>query len=373
MPESKGGRNMSDTSSLHEEVPMGDLTLKNRVLMAPLTRNRANADGTPKDLAIEYYRQRASAGLIVTEATQISEMGKGYIDTPGIHNDKHVEAWKHVTDAVHEAGGLIFCQLWHVGRISHTSLLPDGAQPVSSSAIRANAQTFTQNGFEDCSEPVALDKDGIQKTLEDYAHAAKCAQQSGFDGIEVHAANGYLIDQFLRDNVNNREDEYGGSVQNRTRFLSETIEAVTSQWNSKRVGVRLSPLGQFNDMNDSAAANLFGEVYDTLTVRELAYLHVVERFSKDGLSEQEKTLMKELRNKFSGFYIANGAYDAQDGSDAISSGHADAIAYGQLFLANPDLPERFRRNSPLNEPDQSTFYGGNEKGYTDYPFLDETT
>lgn len=360
----------------HEELfetgVVGDVEVKNRIFMAPLTRNRAQDDGTPKEMAIEYYRQRAGAGLIVTEATQISAMGKGYLDTPGIYLPKHVEAWRKITDAVHDEGGVIFCQLWHVGRISHTSLLPDGAQPVSSTDEKANAQTYTQNGFEDCSKPIALDKQGIKQTMEDYANAAKMAKESGFDGVEIHAANGYLIDQFLQDGVNKRTDEYGGTVENRIRFLSEVIDAIKTAWPVSKIGIRISPLGQANDMSESVPANLFSEVIDKVTEANLAYLHVVEQFPGSESSPVEKEILKELSGRFDGFYIANGGYDAASGVEAVSDGNADAVAYGRPFIANPDLPKRFKVDAKLNEPDQDTFYGGDERGYTDYPTLEES-
>lgn len=357
--------------ALFETVKMGDFTLKNRVLMAPLTRNRAHSDGTPKDMAIEYYRQRASAGLIISEATQISEMGKGYLDTPGIHNEKHVEAWRKITDAVHEEDGKIFCQLWHVGRISHTSLLPEGAQPVSSSNKQAKAQTFTANGFEDTSKPVALDKEGIAKTLEDYANASRMAKQAGFDGVEVHAANGYLIDQFMQDGVNDREDEYGGPVSNRLKFLKEALEAATSEWSSGKVGMRVSPLGEANDMSESAPIILFGGAYDLAIEHDLAYLHVVESFPGNTASPEDEALLSELRERFSGFYMANGGYDGASGARAVEEHKADAISYGRPFIANPDLPKRYKLNAKLNEANEDTFYGGGKEGYTDYPFLDD--
>ncbi|MXP26734.1 N-ethylmaleimide reductase [Altererythrobacter indicus] len=361
---------MTDISTLFKPLHIGDLELPNRVLMAPLTRNRSQADGTPKEMAQTYYYQRASAGLIVSEATQISAMGKGYIDTPGIHTEAHADAWKEITDAVHAGGGRIFCQLWHVGRISHTSLLPDGNQPVSSSAVKANTQTFTANGFEDCSDPVALDKDGIAQTIEDYGRAAAFARQAGFDGIEVHSANGYLLDQFLQDGVNQRTDEYGGSVENRMRLLNQVLDRVLQEFPANRVGIRLSPLGQANDITDSDPEALFGPVYDMLSTRKLAYLHVVEQFFGQDTEEADKQLLMRLRKRYDGVYIGNGGYDAEKAAKAISSGAADAITFGRPFIANPDLPERFRTGAALNEPNSDTFYGGDEKGYTDYPFLD---
>ncbi|MBK8972862.1 MAG: alkene reductase [Hahellaceae bacterium] len=360
---------MLDGSKLFEPVRCGEWNLPNRVLMAPLTRNRAQGDGVPKDMAIDYYRQRASAGLIITEATQISPQGKGYIDTPGIHSEPQVAAWRTITDAVHAAGGRIVLQLWHVGRVSHTSLQPEGQAPVAPSAIRANTQTFTPNGFEPTSEPVALTTAQIQSTLADYDRAARLARQAGFDGVEIHAANGYLIDQFLQTRSNQRTDAYGGSIPNRMRFLSEVIDAVTAVWGAHRTGVRLSPLGQFNDMGDSDPEALFSNVYDYLSTRQLAYLHVMERFPGVPITPEQEALTLRLRAHYKGFYIANGGYDGPRAQEALRQGHAHAIAFGRPFISNPDLPERLRRGAPLTEPDGSTFYGGGRKGYTDYPAL----
>lgn len=357
-------------SALFQPLRIGSLDVPNRVLMAPLTRNRSQADGTPREMAQTYYHQRASAGLIISEATQISPMGKGYIDTPGIHSDAHVTEWKKITDAVHAGGGRIFCQLWHVGRISHVSLLPDGNQPVSSSDIAADSQTFTANGFEKCSPPVALDEAGIAATIDDYAHAAECAKRAGFDGIEVHSANGYLLDQFLQDGVNRRTDGYGGSIENRMRLLGEVLDRVTKVFPADRVGVRVSPLAQANDMSDSDPEALFSQVYSMLSDRSLAYLHAIEEFYGVETSDDDRELLRRLRKRFNGVYIGNGSFDAQKAVEAIESGNADAISFGRPFIANPDLPERFRREAKLNEPQQDTFYGGGEVGYTDYPFLD---
>lgn len=361
---------MSDTSPLFEPLRAGDLHLPNRVLMAPLTRSRSHEDGTPKDWAQTYYAQRASAGLIVSEATQISPMGKGYIDTPGLHTRKHADAWRKITDAVHANGGRIVVQLWHVGRISHVSLLPDGAQPVSASDVRAEAKTFTRNGREDCSQPVALTQDGIARTLDDYTAAAQFAKQAGFDGIEVHSANGYLLDQFLQDGSNKREDEYGGSIENRMRFLSQVLDRVSKVFDPSRIGVRLSPLGQANDISDSNPEALFTQVIDMLSARKLAYLHLIEEFFGANTTDEDRAMLKRLRARFDGVYFGNGGYDSAAAAQAVASNDADAIAFGRAFIANPDLPERFRRAAALNEPDQSTFYGGDETGYTDYPFLE---
>jgi len=361
---------MDDRSILFSPVRMGSLDLPNRVLMAPLTRNRAHPDGTPWDVAQTYYAQRASAGMILTEATQVTAMGKGYINTPGIHTPDHVTAWKKITDAVHAQGGRIYMQLWHVGRISHVSLLPEGQTPQAPSAIRADQKTFTANGFEDCSEPHAVTTDEIAELVEIYRQGAQNAKDAGFDGVEIHAANGYLIDQFLQDKTNHRDDEYGGSIENRMRFLREVIDAVTSVWDRDRVGVRLSPLGQANDMGDSDPEATFSEVYKMLSGQKLAYLHVVESFYGTDTKSEEEQMLKRLRKLYDGFYIANGELDGDKLAEVIRDGHADAGTIGRDFIANPDLPERFRTGAALNAQDQDTFYGGDETGYTDYPFLD---
>ncbi|MEW9856470.1 alkene reductase [Novosphingobium sp. M1R2S20] len=356
---------MTDTSILYQPLRAGALELPNRVLMAPLTRNRAEPDGRPKPLSATYYRQRASAGLIVSEATQVSAMGKGYIDTPGIYTRDHVEAWKPIVEAVHAAGGRIVCQLWHVGRISHVSLLPDGAQPVSASAIRADAMTFTREGFSATSEPVALDADGIARTLDEFENAAGCAKEAGFDGVEVHGANGYLLDQFIQDGSNRRDDDYGGPVENRLRLLREAIERACAVFEPGRVGVRLSPLGQANDMRDSDPEGTFSAAYRMLSGRGLAYLHVIGQFVKES-SADERALLNRLRPLFDGAYIGNGSYDGASAAADVSKGVADAISFGRPFISNPDLPERLRIGASLNEPDQSTFYGGGAEGFTDY-------
>ncbi|RYH03020.1 alkene reductase [Salipiger sp. IMCC34102] len=359
---------MADQDILFSPVEIGALTLPNRVLMAPLTRNRARADGVPADMAIEYYRQRASAGLIMTEATQISEMGKGYIDTPGIHTEEQAMKWREITDAVHAEGGRILIQLWHVGRISHTSVLPEGRQPVSSTDKAAETQTFTRNGFEDCSKPVALDEAGIRETIDDFREAARLAKLAGFDAIEVHAANGYLIEQFLMDGANDRTDGYGGSVENRMRFLEEALDAVAEHWPADRTGVRLSPLGQANAISDSDPVEHYKTIYKMLSDRKLAYLHVLESFPGSD-NEEGRDKIETLRKHYDGFYIANGGYDAARAREVIETGHADAVTFGRPFIANPDLPRRMNLDAEMNEPDQDTFYGGDEHGYTDYPFL----
>lgn len=357
-------------ANLFESVQLGSSVLANRVFMAPLTRTRADADGVPSKFAATYYSQRASAGLIVTEATQISPMGKGYSNTPGIHSPEQVQGWNRIVESVHKSGGRIFLQLWHVGRISHTSLLPNNAQPVAPSAIRANAHTHIATGSAQVSEPVALTASGIEETLADYRRAAVNAKEAGFDGVEIHAANGYLIDQFLRTGSNQRTDEYGGSASNRVRFLAEAVEQALEVWDSKQVGVRISPTVDFNDMHDDNPLETFSLTVETLNSYGLGYLHVVEMAQDSkGSSEEALALSAHLRTLWKGLYVVNGGYDGLRGEEAVRTGHADAVAYGRAFLANPDLPRRLQLGAALNEPDPTTFYGGGAAGYTSYPTL----
>ncbi len=364
-----GGAGTGSLGILFRPLELGALCLPNRVLLAPLTRNRAQADGTPNAMAEIYYRQRASAGLIVTEATQVSAMGKGYLDTPGIHDERHVAAWARIVEAVHAGGGRILCQLWHVGRISHTSLLPDGQAPVAPSAIRANAQTYGADGFVDCSAPRALETDEIPGIIEEYRQAARNAVAAGFDGVEVHSANGYLLDQFLHAHTNTRADGYGGSPEARARLTLEVTRAVAGIVGPGRTGVRLSPTGTFSDMVPDEEDS-FAAVIDGLDRLGLAYLHVVEKFPGIDGTAADAAMLERLRDRWSGVYIANGDFDAARAADWVHRGRAHAVAFGRIFLANPDLPERFRVGAPLNEPDQATFYGGDHRGYIDYPFLD---
>jgi N-ethylmaleimide reductase len=355
-------------TDLFSPLKLGRNELKNRFVMAPLTRNRAAMPGNvPQDINATYYAQRASAGLIIAEATPISPMAHGYPATPGIHSAEQIAGWKKVVNAVHAQDGKIFLQLWHVGRISHPSLLPDNALPVAPSAIKPAGQAFTYTGLQDFVTPRALETDEIPVLIEDYRQAAKNALEAGFDGVEVHAANGYLLDQFLRDGTNQRTDQYGGSIADRTRLLQEVVSAVSKVWGSGRVGVRLSPINQFNDIRDSYPQALFNHVAESLNLFNLAYLHVVE-VGMTGDTPQPFDFA-ELRRIFHGHYIANGGYDKARGNAAIASGHADCIAYGVPFIANPDLVERYKVDAQLNTPDQNTFYGGAEAGYTDYPTL----
>jgi N-ethylmaleimide reductase len=365
-------------ATLYDPVQVGDMTLANRIVMAPLTRNRAGAGQVPTELMAQYYRQRAhpetGAGLIVTEASQISPMAQGYLDTPGIHTAEQVAGWKRVTDAVHAEGGKIVIQLWHVGRISHTSLLPGGASPVSSTARIAHSKTYLAGGFAPVSEPRALRTDEIPALIADYRRAAGLAMQAGFDGVELHAANGYLIEQFLRDSINDRTDAYGGSIENRTRLLAEVLQAIVAEVGGGRTGVRLSPVTPANDAGqDSHAQALYERAVERFAPLGLAYVHVVEGatggprdLSAQGVAPFDYAA---LRAKFPGAWMLNNGYDRVMAEAAVAGGSADLIAFGKLFIANPDLGRRLRQGAPLNVPDNSTFYGGGERGYTDYPVL----
>ncbi|GAB3478237.1 alkene reductase [Marinomonas epiphytica] len=359
-------------NTLFDHLEIGDLLLANRFVMAPMTRARADDQGIPNPNAAQYYAQRASAGLIISEATYISEQAKGAIQTPGIFSLEQISAWRKVTDAVHEQGGKIFCQLWHVGRVGHENILPKGEQPLAPSAIHSQAFTFTHNGFERVSQPKALTKSQITQILDDYKTAALAAQKAGFDGVEIHAANGYLVDQFIRDGANQRQDEYGGSLANRARFLLDVIEAIGQVWPAGRIGVRLTPTSQFNDMSDSDPLKTFSYLYQQLDTLGLAYLHVGE--SMPGMSEEaegDQQLLRKLRTFWHGVYIVNGGFDAQTSQQVVESGYAQGVSFGRLFIANPDLPERFAKQAELNPPDMDSFYGGDQKGYIDYPFLTE--
>jgi N-ethylmaleimide reductase len=349
-----------------------DLVLPNRIVMAPLTRNRAAPDGdVPHELNAEYYAQRASAGLIISEGTQISPEGKGYAWTPGIYSPEQVEGWKRVTGAVHDKNGRIFAQLWHVGRVSHTSLL-GGEAPVAPSAIVAQTQTFDGEKMVAVSEPRALGEGEIARVVEDYRKAAENAKIAGFDGVELHAANGYLIDQFLRDGANRREDSYGGSVENRTRFLREVLEALTSVWPASRIGVRFSPFSNFSGIADSDPMSVFGRAVEIADEFGLFYLHLVEGQTGGPREVPEGCSIQDLRRRFNGLYMANNGYDPVMAERAVESGEADLIAFGKLYIANPDLVERIAKGARLNGWDESTFYGGGARGYTDYPVLDRS-
>lgn len=360
---------MSEALTVLSPVKLGPYELPNRLAMAPLTRCRASSDGIPNALMADYYRQRASAGLIISEATPVSPQGKGYPFTPGIYNDAQIQGWQAITSAVHEKGGRIFLQLWHVGRISHPSLQPEGALPVAPSALKPAGQASTEQGPQDFVTPRALELAEIPGIVEQFRHGADCALKAGFDGVEIHGANGYLLDQFLRDGTNRRTDAYGGSIANRARLLFEVIEAVTSVWDSDKVGLRLSPLQPFNDIRDSDPKATFSYVVEQLNRFNLAYLHITEMGKEAPGAAGPAFNLEELRALYSGTYMLNAGYTAETATAAIAEGRADLIAFGKLFIANPDLPARFAKNAPLNEPDFDTFYQGGAHGYTDYPFL----
>ena len=348
---------------------LGPLDLPNRMVMAPMTRNRAGPGEVPGPLAVAYYTQRASAGLIVTEGTQISQQGQGYPGTPGIFTEAHIAGWKRVTESVHAAGGRIFLQLWHVGRISHPTLQPGGALPVAPSALQPPGQTMTTQGMQPFVTPRALETHEIAGVVDDYRRGAANAKTAGFDGVELHGANGYLIDQFIRDKTNRRTDRYGGSAINRARFLVEVTEALVGVWGGDRVGVRLAPTNPFNDIADSNPAATFAVAVGELKRFGLAYLHIVEPLPSDPVAAGERPDIGFFRRIWPGTLIGNKGYDLARANAAVRDGIVDLVSFAALFLANPDLPERFRRGAALNPADRATFYGGGEKGYTDYPAL----
>ena len=366
-PAGAAGKTASEPALL-DPAALKDLKLANRVLMAPMTRGRAGTERTANSLMAEYYAQRAAAGLIVTEGTAISGQGYGWVGSPGIYTEAQAAGWQRVTDAVHQRRGRIFLQLWHTGRVSHPDFL-DGQTPVGPSAVMAVGETHTPSGKKPYVMPRAMTKQEIAVTVRDYAQAATRARDAGFDGVEIHAANGYLIDQFIRDGSNRRTDEYGGAVQNRLRFLVEVTEAVARSWSADRVGVRLSPSSDYNSMSDSEPTQTFTAAAKELNRFGLAYLHVVEYLLPEPPPAPQERVAPQMRAAFGGTFILNGGYDARTGAAALKAGEADLLAYGRLFLANPDLVERFRTGAALNEPDTRTFYTSGSKGYTDYPML----
>jgi N-ethylmaleimide reductase len=358
-------------TDLFTPLRLGALELPNRIVMAPLTRSRAGAGDVPGPMNAEYYAQRASAGMIISEATQITQQGKGYAWTPAIETPAQVEGWRLVTDAVHAKGGRIVIQLWHVGRISHPDLQPGNGLPVAPSAVQPDMKAFTEEGFKPIPTPHALTVEEIAAIVQDYRRATANARAAGFDGVEIHAANGYLIDQFLRDATNRRTDQYGGSIANRTRFLREVTAAVTESWDAAHVGIRLSPISPANDIRDSDPQPLFTHAVELLNEFGLAFLHVVEGATIGPRDVEGGFDLQVLRRAFRGPYIANNGYDPALARETIAAGRADAIAFGRAFISNPDLVERLRRNAPLAKPDKATFYGGDAKGYTDYPTLEQ--
>ena len=356
-----------DAPNLFSPVEVGPLPLKNRVVMAPLTRSRAGPGNVPTQLNALYYAQRASAGLIISEATQIAPEGQGYISTPGIHSAEQIEGWKCVTKAVHIAGGPIVCQLWHVGRISHPSFQPGGNAPVAPSAIKPNGQAFTEKGFEPIPTPRALETEEIPTLVLQYAQAARNAVAAGFDGVEVHAANGYLIDQFLQDRTNKRTDRYAGSIENRSRFLMEVVDAVSAAVGAECTGVRISPQNTMNDIADSDPQTLFNHVAQQLSGKGLAYLHVIEGDTGGALVPPFD--YKHLKDLFGGPVMANNGFDKDRANEAIADGRVDLVAFGKPFIANPDLVIRLFLDAPLMPLNPETLYGGSDQGYTDYPIL----
>jgi N-ethylmaleimide reductase len=361
---------MSTPTKLFEPFKLGQFNLPNRFVMAPLTRNRAVRPGmVPSPLAVEYYGQRASAGLLITEATQISQQGQGYQDTPGIYSKQQVEGWKKVTDRVHERGGRIFVQLWHVGRISHTSLQPGGGMPVAPSPVRARGKTFVNDTFADVSEPRALELSEIPGIIDDFKRGAANALAAGFDGVEIHGANGYLLDQFAKDGANKRTDAYGGSIENRARLMLEVAKAVTAEAGNARTGIRISPVTPSNDISDSNPQPLFDYIVDGLNALKLVYIHVIEG-ATGGPRDIAPFDYASLRRRFRGAYVANNGYDFALATRVLDAGAADLIAFGKPFISNPDLVERLKKGAALNEWDKATFYGGGAKGYTDYPTLE---
>ncbi|WP_085315070.1 alkene reductase [Derxia lacustris] len=355
------------TRPLFTPCTLGRIELKNRFVMAPLTRSRAGAGNVPQPLAALYYGQRASTGLIVAEATQVSATAQGYVSTPGVHSAEQVAGWRLATDAVHAAGGRIFLQLWHVGRISHTEFQPGGALPVAPSAVKAEGKVYTSKGFEDMPEPRALDLDEIPGIVESFRAAALNAIAAGFDGVEVHAANGYLLDQFLRDGANRRSDGYGGGIANRARLVLEVMAAIADAIGADRTGIRISPINSFNDLTDSDPQALFDHLVAGLAGKGYAYLHAIEG---DMTGKDSRPFdWRRLRERFGGVYIANLGYDAVRADAALADGHADLIAFGKPFIANPDFVLRTLLGAPLAELDGDTLYTPGAHGYTDYPVL----
>ncbi|SEB25766.1 alkene reductase [Variovorax sp. YR216] len=356
--------------TLFEPYALGPLTLPNRIVMAPLTRNRAGSGLVPGELAAAYYAQRTSAGLLITEATQVSAQAQGYQDTPGLYTQAQIAGWRKVTDAVHAKGGRIFVQLWHVGRVSHVDLQPEGAAPVAPSAIRAATKTFVNNGFSTVSEPRALELDELPGIVNDFRQAAANAIAAGFDGVEIHGANGYLLEQFIKDGANQRSDAYGGSVENRARLLLEVAAAVAQEIGAERIGVRISPVSPANGISCSDPQPQYNYIAERLNALGIVYLHVVEG-ATGGPRDVAPFDFDALRTRFEGTYLANNGYDLDLATARLNMGKADLFAFGRAFIGNPDLVERLKTGAPLAQFNPATLYGGGAQGYTDYPTLAE--
>ena len=348
--------------TLFDPIRIGNIELRNRIIMAPMTRSRASDEGIQPSYAAEYYGQRASAGLIITEATNISPMAKGYVRTPGIYTPAQIESWRPIPEAVHAHRGKIFLQVFHTGRIALPDFLPNHTQPVAPSAVRAKGQNYTDEGMKEFVTPREITREEIRQTVRDFAAAATNGIEAGFDGVELHAASGYIVQQFLTTNANLRSDEYGGSIENRARFFFEVIDAMIAAIGAERLGVKFSPQIPFNDIEEADADLVYPYILERLNERNIAYIHVAH-YSGEAHAK--------LRPVYQGVYFAGAGFTKESGEALLEQGSADAIVYGTKLLANPDLPERFKRNAPLNEPDQSTFYMPGEHGYTDYPALGE--
>jgi N-ethylmaleimide reductase len=344
-----------------------DLELKNRIVMAPLTRCRADIGDVALNLQAEYYSQRATAGLIISEASQISQQGKGYAHTPGIYSKQQIEGWKLTTDSVHQHKGRIFCQLWHVGRISHPDLQPGRSLPVAPSAIKPKGFALTEQGPKEFVTPRALELDEIPGIIEQYIHAAKAAKEAGFDGVEIHAANGYLLDQFIRSSTNHRTDSYGETIANRIRLTIEVTQALCEIWPSHQIGIRLSPISSFNEMSDASPFETFSALIKELNKLNVAYIHCIEGTARDTRPQAHEFDFIALRKLFNGYYIANNLYNLEMAEKALDKSYADLICFGRPFIGNPDLVHRLQNNLPLVEAPNQFWYGGNEKGYTDWP------
>jgi len=369
------------TKHLFKPIDVGTLNLPHRIAMAPLTRSRAGQpDNVPTEMNAEYYSQRASAALIISEATQISQQGQGYAWTPGIHTDAQIAGWQKISDAVHAQGGRMFLQLWHVGRVSHPMFQPNQSLPVAPSALAAPGKTFIvgedgAGAWADVPVPQELTIDGIRQIIQDYRQAARNAMAAGMDGVEIHAGNGYLIDQFINSASNVRQDAYGGSIENRARFLLEVVDAVADEIGAQKVAVRLTPMGRFMGMGDETPEETFEYIVSHLDTKSLAYLHLVEPAMVGTMKDEHAdprwdAIIQRLRRAFNGVLMLAGGYDAVSAEQAIAEGRADIIAFGRPFISNPDLPARIKHAHPLNTPDPATFFGGGQQGYIDYPALE---